>query len=138
MNHSIPVAIVRSELNGVQQFRAWSPLHYHFIENNDTALHPMFNNDYHHFMERLHEHLQQGIDVYGQTLEIHTDFHSHVSLENRGDTAYISIIGSHLSSPVFFQPDPINYYILRQRELHQNHIQIANRLQHYNMPHAFI
>ena len=138
MNHSIPVVVIRSELNGAEQYRAWSPVHYVFTEDNDTALHPMYNNDYHVFVERLHEHLRQGVDIYGHTLEIHTDFHSRTPLQNRGDTAYISLIGPHLSSPIFFSPNTINYYLLRQRELHQNYVEIADRLQLRVISHAFI
>ena len=138
MNHSLPVAVVRFDLNGVQQFRAWSPIHYYFIENNDTNLHPMFNIDYHTFMARLYQHLHQGLNVYGDVREIHTDFHSHIPLQERQDTAFTSIIGRHLASPVFFSPNTINYYILHQREQHQNNIEILNNINLQIMPHAFI
>jgi hypothetical protein len=132
-----PVVVVRFSLNGIEQFRAWSPIHYDFIENKDTALHPMLNADYHTFMERLHLHLHQGLNVYGEVHSIHTDFHSHIPLHERGETAYISLIGSHLSSPVFFSQNTINYYLNRQRELHQNN-DILNVLSQTPMPHAFI
>jgi len=132
-----PVVVVCSEMNGIEQFRAWSPIQYYFTENNDTALHPMFNADYHAFMERLHLHLHQGVNVYGEVRSIHTDFHSHIPLHERGDTAYVSLIGVHLSSPVFFSPNGINYYLNLQREYHQNN-DILNVLSQESMPHAFI
>ena len=132
-----PVVVVRSELNGIQQFRAWSPIQYYFMENNDTALHPMFNADYHAFMERLHHHLHQGLNVYGEVRSIHTDFHSHIPLHERHDIVYTSLIGNHLSSPVFFSPCAINYYLNHQREQHQNN-DILNTLHLQTMSHAFI
>jgi len=132
-----PVAVVRFSLNGIEQFRAWSPIQYYFIENNNTALHPMFNIDYHAFMERLHLHLSEVFNVYGEVRSIHTDFHSHIPLHERGDTAYISLISVHLSSPVFFSQNTINYYLNHQREHHQNN-DILNLLSQDSIPHSFI
>ena len=122
----IPLVLCHTEHHGIHTFHAWSPLHYHFVDNNNTDFHPMMNPDYSAFMARIHHHLPT-LNV-GTVISLHTDFHCQIPVEERDNTFFLTTIDHHLSSPLLFSPDMMNHYISVQREQFADSPQLLNTL----------
>ena len=108
-----PLVLCHTEHHGIHTFHAWSPLHYHFIDNNNTDFHPMMNPEYSAFMARIYQHLPT---LNAGIISLHTDFHCQIPVEERVDTFFLSTMDHHLSSPLLFSAAIMNHYISLQRE----------------------
>lgn len=101
-----PLFLARyQESNGVL-FRAWSPRRYGpaytydiVIESEDDQ-HPAMNIEYVDALQRVMD------EVHGQSdlpfVDLTTDYHSPLPVEERGDTAYFVTLRGALFSPIFF------------------------------------
>jgi len=122
----IPIVLCHTVLDGIHTFHAWSPAHYHIIDDNDTNFHPMMNPDYSAFMERIHHHLPTMNA--GHIASLHTDLHCQVPVEQRGNTFFLTTINHHLSSPILFSPNVMNQYLSLQRVQFADSPHILNTL----------
>jgi len=121
----IPLVLCHTALDGNHTFHAWSPAHYHIVDDNHTAFHPMMNPDYSAFMARIHHHLQT---LNAPLISLHTDFHCQIPVEQRTNTFFLTTIDHHLSSPLLFSPDIMNQYLSLQRAQFADFPHILNTL----------
>ena len=103
-----PVLITTHNQNGTIRHYAWSPHNYDIIVNS----HPMIHPDYQQFITRVMNHITEHVEVYGIFYHMHTDFHSTVPMNDRGLTAYFCISFDHVVSPVFFNINVMNNFVI--------------------------
>ena len=131
----IPLVLCHTALDGIHTFYAWSPLHYHMVEDNNTDIHPMMNPEYSAFMARIHHHLQTlNVGI----ISLHTDFHCQIPVEQRTNTLFLTTIDHHLSSPLLFSPEIMNHYLSVQREQFADSPHILNTLRLEMSTHALL
>jgi hypothetical protein len=131
----IPLVLCHTVQDGIHMFHAWSPLHYHIVENNNIDFHPMMNPEYSAFMARIHHHLQTlNVGI----ISLHTDFHCQIPVEQRTNTLFLTTIDHHLSSPLFFSPEIMNHYLSVQRDQFADSPHILNTLRLEMSTHALL
>jgi hypothetical protein len=123
--YCIPLVLCHTAIDGIHTFHAWSPLHYHMVEDNNIDFHPMMNPEYSSFMARIHHHLQT-LNV--PLISLHTDFHCQIPVEQRTNTFFLTTIDHHLSSPLLFSADVMNHYLSIQRQQFADSPHILNTL----------
>lgn len=114
-----PVILVRFQGPLHVFYQAWSPRRYGpayqfdiIIEGEDNQ-HPMMNMEYTDFLHRVTDGLTLDREnrEEGPFLDMTTDFHSTVPLDQRGETCFCILMKDTVFSPVFFLRDDVDLYL---------------------------
>jgi|LauGreDrversion4_2_1035121.scaffolds.fasta_scaffold04402_5 hypothetical protein len=150
-SYSVVAPVLLARFQGPQRvfYRAWSPRRYGpvyqydiIIEGEDNQ-HPMMNIEYVDFLHQVTDYLgvERGQREDGQTewggifLDMTTDFHSTVPLEERGDCCFIIFMGESVFSPVFFLREDVELYL---RFLENEFVTLRSLFRVVEIPHASI
>lgn len=103
---SFPILVTTHLLHDQIRHYAWSPAYY----NPTINLHPLLNQDYQNFVNRVMNVLNE--ENLGELQHTHTDFHSNTLLNDRGNTVCVAIHSNHVVSPVYFNVIQGNNYVI--------------------------
>jgi hypothetical protein len=107
-----PLFLVRFQQKGGVVFHAWSPRPYgpiySFQEVQEDDPHPMMNREYMDALQRVMMEVQQSSDPF---VDLTTDIHSPVPVEQRGEQVFFVTLRDSLFSPIFFLEEEAERYI---------------------------
>lgn len=108
-----PVFLARFQEANHVRFRAWSPRRYGpaytydiIIESEDNQ-HPSMNIEYMDTLQRVMNNISLSSESF---VDITTDYHCPVPIDERGETLFVVTLKSSLFSPVFFEHDDAQLY----------------------------
>jgi len=121
-----PVFLVRFQGPEGVLFRGWSPRRYGPVYTYDLVIeaeddqHPAMNVEYTNMVRRVLDQVQQeqGLRQRQRMVDVSTDFHCAVPVEQRGDEGFVVTFQDGVFSPVFFlREDAVLYQAYLQEEL---------------------
>lgn len=137
-----PIFLCRFQKDSGVFFRAWSPSRYGpvytydiIIESEDNQ-HPSMNMEYIMALQRVMDHIDlEKKEDDNKFVDITTDFHCPISLDERTDELYIVTLRDSPFSPVFFLKEDVNLYL---EFLKQEFVTIRSMFRIYTVEHNFI
>lgn len=141
-SYSVVAPVILARFQGPVHvfYQAWSPRRYGpayqfdlIIEGEDNQ-HPMMNMEYVDFLHRVTDrlNLEQGEHPF---VDMTTDFHSTVPLDERGETCFVIVMKDTIFSPVFFLREDIDLYF---RFLESEFVTLRSHFQILEISHTTI
>jgi hypothetical protein len=133
-----PVFLARFQENNGILFRAWSPRRYGpaytydiIIECEDNQ-HPSMNMEYMDTLQRVMDNVHLSSQPF---VDMTTDYHCPVPVEERGETLFVVTLKNSPFSPVFFDYDDAQLYY---RYLYSVFVEQRSDLHVQQVEHALI
>lgn len=139
-----PVFLCRFQRETGVFFRAWSPSRYGPVYTYDVVIegednqHPSMNMEYVSALQRVMDHVDlanQEEEQKDTFVDMTTDFHCPLPLEERGDELYVVTLRDSPFSPVFFFREDVELYLTF---LEHQFIELRSHFQIHTASHGLI